>query len=206
MGHWLVSGGHVALLIRLPLPAIAAFGGGVIALHNLLDRVNPAVFGRFAPLWTILHGYGPFWIVPGKSSFFVLWPLVPWGGVTAVGYAMGYLLSRKNWRTRVFAIGTALTITFAVLRAFHWYGNSDAHLFGVAAGPWAIQATLPLTVASFFDTLKYPASLQFLLMTMGPALMGDLHGSMPSTRKGGWQRFSRLSAACLCSFMFSIST
>jgi len=89
----------MAFLTRLPLPVIAAFGTGMVMTHNLLDRVNPAVFGKFTGLWLILHGYGTFWIEPGKLYFFVLWPLIPWVGVMAIGYALGALLCRSDWKT-----------------------------------------------------------------------------------------------------------
>jgi uncharacterized membrane protein len=161
----------MALLIRLPLPVIAAFGTGMVVTHNLLDRVNPAVFGKFAGLWLILHGYGDFWIAPGKTWFFVLWPLIPWVGVMAIGYALGALLRRMDWRKIVFGIGATATTAFFFLRYFHLYGNSHHILFGVAAGQWRVQPTVTLTIISFFDTLKYPPSLQFLLMTLGPSLM-----------------------------------
>lgn len=158
----------MAFLARLPLRWIAGLGVGIVLTHNLLDPVNPAALGRFSGLWLILHGYGSFWIVPGKWAFFVLFPVIPWAGVMAVGYALGALLGRKQWRKLVFGIGSGLTIAFFVLRIFHLYGNSHS---GFAAGPWRVQGTLTLTVVSFFDTLKYPPSLQFLLMTLGPCLM-----------------------------------
>jgi uncharacterized membrane protein len=158
----------MALLVRLPLPWIAALGTGMVVTHNLLDGINPAGFGKFAGLWLVLHGHGSFWIEPGRSSFFVLFPLIPWVGVMAVGYALGALLLRKDWRKLVFGIGAILTIAFLCLRIFHLYGNSQS---SIAAGPWRMQATLTLTIVSFFDTLKYPPSLQFLLMTLGPSLM-----------------------------------
>jgi uncharacterized membrane protein len=164
----------MALIVRLPLPLIAAFGTTMVFTHNLLDRVNPAVFGRFAGLWLILHGHGGFWIEPGKSLFFVLFALIPWVGVMAIGYALGAILFAGNWRKQIFCMGFVLTIAFLFLRIFHLYGNSQSILHpwaADAAGPWRVQATLTLTVVSFFDTLKYPPSLQFLLMTLGPALM-----------------------------------
>jgi uncharacterized membrane protein len=161
----------MALLIRLPLPVIAAFGTGMVATHNLLDRVNPAVFGKFAGLWLILHGYGTFWIKPRELDFFVLWPLLPWVGVMAIGYALGALLCKSDWRKVVFRIGAVATAAFFLLRFLRLYGNSYQSLFGVAAGPWKVQPTVTLTIVSFFDTLKYPPSLQFLLMTLGPSLM-----------------------------------
>jgi uncharacterized membrane protein len=161
----------MALLIRLPLPMIAAFGTGMVITHNLLDRVNPAVFGKFAGLWLILHGYGTFWILPGRLDFFVLWPLLPWVGVMAIGYGIGALLCRRDWRRIVLGIGAGATAAFFFLRFFDLYGNSSQSLFGVAAGPWKVQPTVTLTIVSFFDTLKYPPSLQFLLMTLGPSLM-----------------------------------
>jgi uncharacterized membrane protein len=163
----------MALLVRLPLPWIAGLGAGIVLTHNLLDGVNPAVLGRFAGLWLILHGHGAFWIAPGKI-FFVLFSIIPWVGVMALGYALGALLRTRHWRKPVFAIGVLLTIAFVFLRIFHLYGNSQPSLhpgYGGAAGPWSVHPTLTLTIISFFDTLKYPPSLQFLLMTLGPALM-----------------------------------
>ncbi len=161
----------MAFLIRLPVRWIAALGAGIIFAHNLLDRVNPMVLGKFAALWVILLGYGTFWIKPPKLSFFVLWPLIPWLGVMAVGYALGSLLDTKDRRKLAFEIGAAAVVIFVFLRVFHLYGNSHIRMAGVAAGQWRLQPTLSLTIASFFNTLKYPPSLQFLLMTLGPSIM-----------------------------------
>jgi uncharacterized membrane protein len=162
----------LAFLIRvLPIRWIAMIGSGLIITHNMFDYVNPAALGRFGGLWMILHGYGDFWIDPGKAYFFVLFPLIPWMGVMAVGYSLGVLLQRKDWEKIILSIGALLTASFIFLRYFHLYGNSHRSLAGVAAGQWKIRPTLTLTIVSFFDTLKYPPSLQFLLMTLGPALM-----------------------------------
>ncbi|MGH9712052.1 MAG: DUF1624 domain-containing protein [Candidatus Acidiferrales bacterium] len=177
----------MAVLIRLPLPAIAAFGTVIVFTHNLLDHVNPAVFGKFSGLWLLLHGYGTFWIIPGKLDFFVLWPLLPWVGVMALGYVLGSLFQQRDWTKIVFRLGAASTALFLLLRVFNLYGNSSQNLFGVAAGPWQVQPTLALTIASFFNCLKYPASLQFLLMTLGPSLMAlawlsTIHAESPLTK------------------------
>jgi len=164
----------MALLIRLPVSAVATVGVVIVLTHNLLDRMTPAAFGTLAPFWVILHGHGWFWIKPGKLGFFVLFALIPWIGVMAVGYALGFLLQRANWRKLIFSIGAILTLAFALLRVFHLYGNSQSSLLPWAegiAGPWRVQPTLILTIVSFFNTVKHPASLQFLLMTLGPALM-----------------------------------
>jgi uncharacterized membrane protein len=163
----------MSLLVRLPLPLIAMLGAGIIITNNLLDGINPTRFGKFAALWLILRDHGVFWIEPGRA-FFVLFSLIPWVGVMAVGYGLGALLRRRHSRKLVFGIGAALTTVFLILRIFHLYGNSQSSLQPLcvdAAGPWRVQATLTLTVVSFFDTLKYPASLQFLLMTLGPCLI-----------------------------------
>lgn len=162
----------MSLLVRLPLRWIAGFGAGMIVTHNLLDTLNPAIFGRFAWLWMIVRGHGGFWIVPRHSGFFVLFSVVPWVGVMAVGYAMGALLGRKHWQKNVAGLGVVLTVAFVVLRFFHLYGNGPYNLGGWGAtGPWTTQANLTLTIISFFNTLKYPPSLQFLLMTLGPSLI-----------------------------------
>ncbi len=161
----------MSLLIRWRVRWVAIFGAGLIVTHNLFDYVNPASLGKFGGLWIIMHGHGDFWIEPGKADFFVLFPLIPWTGVMAMGCAIGALLQRKNWRQVVFRIGGLLTAAFLFLRYFHLYGNSHHILNGVAAGRWRAQPSLALTIVAFFDTLKYPPSLQFLLMTLGPSLM-----------------------------------
>ncbi len=173
---WALGWSMVAtsFLLRLPTRWVVAVGAGMVVTHNLLDSVKPEAFGKLAGLWMILHGHGVFWFVRGESFFFVLFPLIPWIGVMALGYALGSLIRKGNWRKPVAGIGAALTIAFLVLRFFHLYGNSQPSLQpwgGGAAGPWTIQPSLTLTVISFFNTLKYPPSLQFLLMTLGPALM-----------------------------------
>ncbi len=177
----------MAFLVHLPLPWIAGLGTGIILTHNLLDSVNPSAFGRFAGVWLVLHGHGAFWIVPGKSVFSVGFSLIPWVGVVAAGYALGDLLLKENRRKLIFRIGVALTIAFLFLRIFHLYGNGQLCLqpwCTDARGPWRVQPTLTLTMVSFFDTLKFPPSLQFLLMTLGPSLMALAWFDKVNTERG----------------------
>ena len=84
---WAIGASMVVLagLIHLPRAVVAAFGLALVLGHNLLDGVAPAAFGAFAPLWQILHVRGPLGIVP----VFMIYPLVPWAGVMALGYAAG---------------------------------------------------------------------------------------------------------------------
>jgi len=184
----------MAIIVRLPLRWIAASGVGMIVLHNLLDPINPGIFGKFAGFWLLLHGHGYGWMLPGRNIFLVSFPLIPWLGVMAAGYALGALLTRGNWRKPVFAIGALLTVSFLVLRIFHLYGNGDPALQpweGDGAGLWRLQPTLAMSVVSFFDTSKFPPSLQFLLMTLGPCLM-LLAGLDMIDAKRGIARFLRV--------------
>ena len=145
----------------------------MIVTHNLLDRVNPASFGRFSWLWMLLHTPGSIPIT-AHFSFSVRYVLIPWIGVMAVGFAFGALLIRPDRRKWTFTLGIAATVLFFLLRGFNLYGNGIAGLpfgFPRSAGPWSIQPTLSLTVISFFNTLKYPPSLDYLLMTLGPSLI-----------------------------------
>ncbi len=161
----------MAAIVRMPLRWVAGFAGVLILGHDLLDPVRPGQFGSFAPLWSILHVRG------GASLFhmqeFVLFPLVPWVGVMAAGYVFGsiYLLEKERRQKLIGRIGLGLTIAFIVLRLTNLYGNPPVGLGGVSQGPWHIQPTLEKTMILFFDVEKYPPSLQFLLMTLGPALL-----------------------------------
>jgi uncharacterized membrane protein len=164
----------LAALIHLPLKVIAGFGIAMIALHNLLDRFRvqgwsgpgSVVPGYGAKLWMIAHQPFEGFPVLGFSIpvVFVIYPLIPWVGVMAAGYAFGALYQKDAaWRRRVLlAIGSAMTAMFIVLRAVDVYGDP---------AKWSRQKSMMFTALSFVNTTKYPPSLLFLLMTLGPAII-----------------------------------
>jgi uncharacterized membrane protein len=172
---WAIGWSMIVLagLIYLPTPAIAAFGIGMIALHNLLDGVRVTSWagpgtpipGFWASVWHVLHVPGlifPFGADGPKV--FALYPLIPWIGVMAAGYALGavYRLDVQTRRRYLVRLGLLLTAAFIVIRAINVYGDPS---------PWAVQNTPVKTVLSFLAVSKYPPSLLFLLMTIGPALL-----------------------------------
>lgn len=177
---WALGWSMIALagLVRLPTAAVGLVGIAMIALHDTLDDVEPSQLGGASWLWTILHAPGPLQPVPGVT-FFVLYTLVPWIGVMACGYAFAAWLGRAGAnRTRDCArLGLALTAAFIVLRALNVYGDPV---------PWTAQATPMRTLLSFANTSKYPASLLFLLMTLGPAIaVLPVFGRAPRAGVGG---------------------
>jgi uncharacterized membrane protein len=164
----------LAALIHLPLKVTAGFGIVMIALHNLLDRFQvqgwegptSPVPSVAAKLWMILHQpFHAFPVVGFPSPVVaVMYPLIPWVGVMAVGYAFGSLYQkdapqRRRW---LLWMGVIATWLFIFLRAVDMYGD-PAH--------WSSQKNVVFTVLSFVNTTKYPPSLQFLLMTLGPAML-----------------------------------
>ena len=153
----------LAAFVHLPRKVVAAIGLAMIVGHNALDGITATQFGAAAPLWNVLHQPGLFDIVPGVK-FFVLYPLIPWIGVMAAGYALGpvFLQGRTGRRRRLFMLGAALTIGFVLLRATNFYGYPV---------PWTPQDNAVSTVLSFINCEKYPPSLLYLAMTLGPALM-----------------------------------
>lgn len=164
----------LAALIHLPLKAVAGFGLLMIALHNLFDGVRvdgwsgpgTPVPGFGAKLWIVLHQ--PFYGFPivGFPSpvVFVIYPLVPWIGVMAAGYAFGalYQLNAQRRRRLLLIIGGVATALFVVLRAINIYGDPSQ---------WSQQKNIVYTGLSFLATSKYPPSLLFLLMTLGPSII-----------------------------------
>jgi len=162
----------MAVIVRLPMRWVAAFSGVLILGHDLLDPIRPQQFGSFAWLWTILHVRGGV-LLPFHIREFVLFQLVPWVGVMAAGYVFGtvYLLEKEQRRKLIARIGLGLTVAFILLRLTNVYGNPPVGLGGVSQGPWQVQPTVEKTVILFFDVEKYPPSLQFLLMTLGPSLL-----------------------------------
>jgi uncharacterized membrane protein len=153
----------LAAFVHLPRSAIAAIGLAMIAGHNALDGIKAEQLGAAAPLWNLLHQPGLFDIAPGVK-FFVLYPLIPWIGVMAAGYALGPVFTQERAARvqQLFFLGAAVTLGFVVLRATNLYGDP---------APWAIQDNVLATVLSFINCEKYPPSLLYLAMTLGPALM-----------------------------------
>lgn len=156
---WAIAWSMIVLsaLVWLEVRAVAAFGLLTIGLHNLLDRVT------LGPKWlnAILHAHGSFEPFAGKRVF-AAYPLVPWMGVIAVGFALGPVLLREDRRRRLVQLGLACIALFIAIRGINRYG--DPH-------PWATQSSPLFTVLSFLNCEKYPPSLDYLLMTIGPALL-----------------------------------
>jgi len=172
---WVIGVSMIVLagLIHLPLKAIAWFGIVMIVGHNLLDGIQVEGWrgpgtptpGFGASVWMILHQGGIFFPLgfPGPGML-ALYPLIPWIGVMAAGYAFGAVYrfdpsTRRRWLLRH---GVALTVAFAVIRAINVYGDPER---------WSTQPSSVMTALSFLDVTKYPPSLLFLLMTLGPALI-----------------------------------
>lgn len=151
----------LSVLVWLPRIAIGAFGVLMIVTHNGLDSVQP-LLSEASPLWVIFHVPGRLTI--GTWDFMVIYPLIPWIGVMALGYAMGpYFVGENPERPhRLLQIGVFLTLAFVVLRLTNLYGDPVK---------WVVHQNMVDTLFSFLSVTKYPVSLQFLLMTLGPALM-----------------------------------
>ncbi len=178
-GHYLLAGVIwmlgwcmvlLAALIWLPIPAIGAFGVVVIALHNLMDFVAPATStallgGSLSWLWQILYFGGPIQLGQNGPTLMVLYSIVPWIGVMAAGYAFGAVLTLEpRRRDRIcIALGASAIMLFLLLRTIDIYGD-PRH--------WHVTQPTPMPVLfRFINTTKYPASLQFLLMTLGPVIL-----------------------------------
>jgi uncharacterized membrane protein len=162
----------LALVVRLPMRWITILSLTLIVAHNALDAIRPQELGPLAWLWKILHARSEV-VLPLGFQQFVLFPLIPLAAVMAAGYAFGqvYLLDRSRRRKVMAGLGMGLTLAFVVLRATNLYGNPPAGLGGVSQGDWHQQPSLDKTLILFLDVEKYPPSLQFLLMTIGPSLL-----------------------------------
>jgi uncharacterized membrane protein len=151
----------LALLVHLPVRFTAIFGLVLVAGHNALDGLHARSFGSASWAWTLLHEQGVIRLPWG--DWFVGYPLVPWVGVMALGYALGFTLTDgPGRRRRLVKIGGWMLALFVVLRSANVYGDPQ---------PWSQSASFLLSVFSFVNCHKYPPSLLYLLMTLGPALL-----------------------------------
>ena len=180
----------LAALVRLPTGWSAVFGIAVVTLHHLADGAAPEAFGSLEWLWRFLHVRGGVEVPWREGGNFILYPLIPCIGVMAVGYALGAVLmraeaARRRWLVRT---GLVMAAAFVLLRVTNLYGYPPVASMEGAPARFEPQATPVLTAIAFLNTEKYPMSLQFLLMTLGPALvaLGLLDGWRPSPGRRGW--------------------
>ena len=162
---WAIGWSMIVLagLIYLPRYLIGVIGLGMIVFHNLLDGIQVGGDGAAALFWSVLHQPG-FSRLPGGVPILVGYPLIPWVGVMAAGYALGPVFLRPSEQRRpiLLGLGLASVLGFVLLRWINVYGDPR---------PWAPQADPIYTVMSFLNCRKYPPSLLYLLMTLGPALL-----------------------------------
>lgn len=164
---WAIGVSMVVLsaLVYLPIWAIFALGIVLVAGHNLLDPIQMEGTSIQALIWYILHQEQLVAFAPDSVVYFH-YPLIPLVGLMALGYVLGTLYQsefgaerRRKW---LLWIGTAAMLLFLILRGLNLYGDPN---------PWSPQSTLVYSILSFLNTTKYPMSLQYLLMTIGPALV-----------------------------------
>ncbi len=156
----------LAGLIWLPHKLLVVAGLTIVVGHNLLDPVVPEDWGPFSHLWTLLHE-GPEGgaILLGEHLLLPQYPLLPWIGVMTLGYGLGsvVLLPREERRRELLILGLGVCTVFVVLRWSGLYGDPP---------PWIQDGNMQTTWMSFLNVTKYPPSLLFLTMTLGPLLVG----------------------------------
>lgn len=152
----------MAALVYLPPRFLAALSIAIIVLHNCLDGIQAARFGSLAWAWNLLHQPGVIQVA-GKPVL-VTYTFLPWVGVMAAGFCFAQIFRfEPQVRRRILLrTGLALTLAFIVIRAVNHYADPV---------PWTHQKSAIFTLLSFLNCTKYPGSLDFILMTIGPALL-----------------------------------
>jgi uncharacterized membrane protein len=153
----------LAALIYLPLPAIAAVGFILVFGHDLFDNLSTKTFSVAGKdVWDILHVGGM--VNFGNINVLFFYPLIPWIGVMALGYCFGTLFKMDESKRRKLLItfGIGAIALFIAIRSFNFYGDPSN---------WTNQYSWYRDVLSFIDVSKYPPSLDYLLITLGPVML-----------------------------------
>ncbi|RPD94454.1 DUF1624 domain-containing protein [Aureibaculum marinum] len=155
----------LSFLIYLPKQIILTIGILLVAGHNAMDGVVLEGQSLQSVIWYIFH-QGKLFVLSPNSIIFIHYPLIPWIGLMALGYLFGTLYQkdfevglRKKW---LFYLGVGTILLFFGLRGLNVYGDLV---------PWTHQETTSKTIISFFNVTKYPPSLLYLCITIGPSLL-----------------------------------
>ena len=164
---WAIGISMVVLSVLVFLPKQLILGIGLILVfgHNLLDGITVSGNAFNDMLWYTLHQPN-FLILDSRNVINFVYPALPWIGLMAIGYVFGTLYNsgfdsaqRKILLSR---IGIGIIAFFLILRGFNLYGEPKL---------WSEQNSFIYSLMSFLNTSKYPPSLHFLLMTMGPTMI-----------------------------------
>ena len=154
----------LSALVFLPVKIVFAIGAIILFGHNMLDPIRVSGTSSLDLIWYVLHQ--PNTLLLGNSLVSLVYPVLPWFGLMAIGYGFGMFYAREYSAERrrlwLLGIGLGAVLLFLVLREFNLYGDPR---------PWSAQNSSIFILMSFLNTTKYPPSLHFLLMTMGPALI-----------------------------------
>lgn len=164
---WAIGVSMIALsfLIYLPRKGLLILGLVIVAGHNLLDSIVMEGTSLGSILWYILHQRVRLQLSP-SYLLSIAYPVLPWIGLMVLGYCFGTLYKRgfdarlrKKW---LLGLGFGAITLFYILRGINVYGDLI---------PWLVQKNTTYTILSFFNVTKYPPSLVYLLITIGPAML-----------------------------------
>jgi uncharacterized membrane protein len=154
----------LGLMTWLPFEIILAVGLVIVLGHNALDFYEKDQTTPFSTAYNLIHRREshPLW---GKHQILILYPFLPWTGLMMLGYCLGKVLRNNDaaYRKRFLIITGISTIAlFIILRFINVYGDP---------APWSPQPNVFYTFLSFINSTKYPPSLFFMCMTIGPSLL-----------------------------------
>lgn len=157
----------LALLIHAPVRIIALIGFVLVFGHNALDFIHLPQKGA-ASIWWKLAFTSPGAIIPLNTTHFILdaYAVLPWTGIMLLGYSFGTVYTTEQGverrKKRIMMLGAGVIVLFFILRLVNRYGDP---------APWSVQKTALFTGLSFLNVTKYPVSLMYTCMTIGPALI-----------------------------------
>lgn len=156
----------LGLLLRLGYKVVLITGIILVAGHNLTDIYPPEAEGTQGMLWNLLLTTPGVAYPVGERLIVAAYAILPWAGVMLLGYAAGALYVQGTdaafRRRRLLQGGIGLVVLFVLLRWGNWYGDPS---------PWSEQPRAGFTLLSFINVTKYPPSLLYVCMTIGPALI-----------------------------------
>lgn len=196
---WAIGWSFIFLspLIYLSPNIVGIIGAVIILTHNLFDTLPISWWGSLTWLWKILHVSQGFEISEGYY-FLVIYPLIPWVGVMALGYGIGqvFLKPKQQIRKILGLGGLSLLCGFIILRFINLYGDPMR---------WSPQPTALQTVMSFIQLEKYPASLLFLMLTLGiPLVLFPYLEKIPDCVRKVFVTFGRVPLFFYCTHLFFI--